>query len=85
MPEEEIPVLRSVALERFEHVLAQAEREAGKKAEVAKIGIMSVVNGKPVVNLDRVRLQYSVDDEVIGIVDSDTGRCWLQEKYALTH
>ena len=85
MADEEIPPLRSVAQERFEHVLAQSEREAGKKAEVTKIGILSVVNGKPVVNLDQVRLQYSVDGEVIGIVDSDTGRCWLQEKYALTH
>jgi hypothetical protein len=85
MADDEIPLLRTVAQARFEYGLAQAEREAGKRAEILKIGRMSVVDGQVVVTDDLRRYQYSVGGEVVGQFDEDTGRYWLTEKYSLAH
>jgi hypothetical protein len=85
MTDDEIPLLRSVARERFEYVLAQAERDTGKRAEIVKIGRLSVVDGKVVVTDDLRRYQYSVGGEVVGQFDEDTGRYWLTDKYSLAH
>lgn len=83
--EEDLPLFRSVAQERFEYVIAQLERESGKKASRSPIASLSFEAGRLTQSVDPRRYNISIGKEVVAMFDEDTGQYWLQGKYAVAH
>lgn len=83
--DEDLPLFRSVAQERFEYVVAQLERESGKNASRVPIASMSFEAGQLTTSDERRRYNISIGNEVVAMFDEDTGQYWLQGKYAVAH